>query len=274
MDLAFTFGIITDGSPEASARLQIILDSIHRQQIPSYEILIIGNARIPASPHTRILPFDESQKLRWITRKKNLVTEQTRFANIVYLHDYLVFSPSWYAGFRAFGNDFQACMTPILNADGTRFRDWSLFYDASSTPAREHAGVHQFENLLPYSETSLSKLMYFSGAYWVAKKQLMEEFPLDERLSWGEGEDVVWSHRVRAKYDFSINPNSPVQIFGKKKDPIFREIPPEKLARMKAFLRENPPETGYGCSDDFDVWGAHGHFGPVSKYQPIGVGAR
>jgi hypothetical protein len=39
----------------------------------------------------------------------------------------------------------------------------------------------------------------------------MEEFPLNETLSWGESEDVEWSKRVREKYTFTMNQNSTVK---------------------------------------------------------------
>jgi hypothetical protein len=40
----------------------------------------------------------------------------------------------------------------------------------------------------------------------------MEEFPLNESLKWGQGEDVEWSQRVKSKFDFSINPNSIIRL--------------------------------------------------------------
>jgi hypothetical protein len=128
--------------------------------------------------------------------------------------------------------------------------------------------MDRLENLLPYGETGLSRLMYFSGAYFVAKRRVMEELPLDERLSWGEGEDVVWSHRFRERYAFSMNAGSRVQIFGKRKDPIFREVPAGKLEALKRFVAENPPGRGYACRDDMESWREHGHFGDV----PAAVG--
>jgi hypothetical protein len=263
MDLAFTFGIITDGSAEAAQRLNVILDSIESQEMAAYEVVIVGNGppALEQRKNTRIIAFDESIKPRWITRKKNLITQAARFDHIVYMHDYLRLEPGWYAGWRNFGDDFAACMNPIINTDGTRFRDWSMFYDASTSAARDYADVHTLENLLPYSERSLSKVMYFSGAYWVAKRHIMRELPLDERLSWAQGEDVIWSHRFRERHSFSLNAQSKVRLFGKKKDPIFREIPPEKLERMKTYFAVHPPEPGYGCSDDMEIWKEHGHFG-------------
>ena len=62
--------------------------------------------------------------------------------------------------------------------------------------------------------------MYISGTYWIAKKRVMEEFPLNENLFWGQGEDVEWSKSVTKKYNFSINPNSIVKLMGYK-DPLF-----------------------------------------------------
>ena len=41
--------------------------------------------------------------------------------------------------------------------------------------------------------------MYISGAYWVAKKHVMEAEPLNEDLKHSEAEDVEWSLRVRDK---------------------------------------------------------------------------
>jgi hypothetical protein len=79
------------------------------------------------------------------------------------------------------------------------------------------------ECLIPYTMTHLSRYMYFSGAYWVAKKDVMLEFPLDERLSWGQSEDVTWSMQVREKYNFSINSHSVVQLIKHKPDRAFNE---------------------------------------------------
>jgi hypothetical protein len=64
--------------------------------------------------------------------------------------------------------------------------------------------------------THLSKYLYFSGAYWVGKRDVMTEFPLDENLLWGQSEDVEWSMRIREKYDFSMNQYSSVQLMMQK----------------------------------------------------------
>jgi hypothetical protein len=71
--------------------------------------------------------------------------------------------------------------------------------------------------------------MYISGAYWIAKRDVMLEFPLNESLSWGEGEDVVWSKQVRLKYDFNMNQNSSVRIMKPNKDRVFLETSDDKI---------------------------------------------
>jgi hypothetical protein len=234
-----SFGIITNGKSDDS--VNAVIDSIETQQIPCYEIIIVGNSQV-CRKNTYIFNFNESyfyawmlkqkrfsrQGLRnyftksgWITRKKNIITSVAAFENIVFCHDYVSFDQGWYKGFLEFGGDFAVCMSKIVNPDGSRFRDWMLcpwngnFLD-------ELVGK-DLKCLLPYEMGQLSKYMYISGTYWVAKKSVMSEFPLDESLCWGQGEDVQWSKQVRQKYNFSMNCNSTVRLL-KTKDPIFSLI--------------------------------------------------
>jgi hypothetical protein len=162
----------------------------------------------------------------WITKKKNLITQNAKYENIVYLHDYIIFDENWYEGFLKFGDDFHVCMTKIINTDGSRFRDWTLspFEDNFIRP------VFGNELLLPYDVTNFSKYMYISGSYWVAKKIIMEIFPLDETRGWFQGEDIVWSRAVKEHFNFSMNTFSSVTLL-KYKDPIFSETP-ERLLQI------------------------------------------
>ena len=84
----FTFGIITSGNSEDN--INLIIDTIESQNIPFYEIIIVGQAHLNRNL-TRIIPFDENIKKAWITKKKNLITKHAKYENIVYLHDYIKF---------------------------------------------------------------------------------------------------------------------------------------------------------------------------------------
>ena len=50
--------------------------------------------------------------------------------------------------------------------------------------------------------------IYISGSYWVAKKYVMEEIPLNENLLHGQSEDVDWIQSLRNKYVISCNKES------------------------------------------------------------------
>jgi hypothetical protein len=88
-----SFGIITNGMSDDS--VNAVIDSIEAQQIPNYEVIIVGNSQVNRK-NTRILKFNDNfvyawlfkpkkfdrQSLRnyfttsgWITRKKNIITD-------------------------------------------------------------------------------------------------------------------------------------------------------------------------------------------------------
>lgn len=218
----FTFGIITSGGNNDF--LTKIVNDIKLLNIPNYEILIVGgDFQIEGTTH---IPFDESIKKSWITRKKNIITENAKYDNIVYSHDYITFDINWYKGYLEHGDNFDICMNKIINKDGTRYRDWA-FWPGDVAWEKKNNITSQLiirdylkSFLIPYSFKNLSKLMYISGAYFVVKKRVMIETPLDERFEWGDGEDVYWSLKVREKYNFSLNENSSVHLL-KYKDKIF-----------------------------------------------------
>lgn len=230
----FSFGIITDGTSDE--RVKQIIFSIEKQSIPNYEIIVVGNSKC-FGKNVKIIPFDETTKPAWITKKKNLITQNSQYDNIVFMHDYIKIEENWYKGFLSFGNDFKVCMTKILNYDGTRYRDWSI---CAWAPILEICGLdRRYERLLPYNATKFSDIMYFSGAYWVAKKEVMEKFPLNEALCWGQSEDIEWSYRIRKNMNFSMNQHSSVKLL-KSKNPSFYEIKSDLLEKF-----DNMPKAEY-----------------------------
>jgi len=197
----WTFGILTGGNNEIF--ISHIINSIENLNIPKekYEIIIIGSCNI-ARKNTTIINFNENVKRNWITKKKNMITDMAKFENIVYLHDYIVFDINWYNEFIKFGNDWDLCMNAIINLDGIRFRDWVLY-----TPV-----------FLKYADHSKLKQMYISGSYFCAKKLFMQKYRFDEKLSWGQGEDVKWSLEIRDFWNYKCNPKSIVKFLKYKED--------------------------------------------------------
>jgi hypothetical protein len=176
----FTFGIITT-CDSINSVADIIL-SIKKLNIPKYEIIVVGGNKIDDVIH---VPFDETVKPMWITKKKNIICKMAQYENIVLIHDYINFNEDWYSGFLKFGNDFNICVSKILNKDKTRFRDYTIY--PSNTPFTQRA-------LIPYdypSSLRLSYISYISGSYYIIKKDIALKFQLDERLCWGDGEDIL-----------------------------------------------------------------------------------
>lgn len=221
----FTFGIITGGNNDEM--ISKIIDSIESQNIPNYEVIIVGTSKIKRD-NVNVIQFNESQKPKWITRKKNIITDNAKYENVVYTHDYICLTNGWYEGQLKSGNNFKVRMDKILTKEGVRFRDWCIWPNNGNHMDK----IVGRKCLIPYDMSHLSKYMYISGSYWIAKKDIMKEFPLDERLIWGQGEDVDWSKRVRSKYDFNMNPNSTVQIMKPHKNIVFIEPDNETIKKL------------------------------------------
>lgn len=227
-----TFGIITNNkhhSTNQKDRIEKILDSIDQQRLPFYEIIIVGD--YPCNRHNVIsINFDETIKPAWITRKKNIITENASGSIIVYMHDYIVLDSSWGSEFKKFGYDWDICMHQIVNKDGTRFRDWCVFkYDGNvgrngiwnhTTPKHSPCIISPY---LPSYKYNKTENLYISGSYWVAKKYVMEQEPLDEDFVWGQPEDIEWSLRVLPKYKYVMNQNCMVHLLHQK-DPVWSPL--------------------------------------------------
>jgi hypothetical protein len=203
MDIQFTFGIVT--GYQDTERLKNIIDNILSLNIPEFEILVVGGDRnyfFVDFPQVKFIDFDESQKPLWITKKKNLIANLAIYENIVIMHDYHVFENDWYENFKSFGTDWDICSCPQYLINGGRNpMDWSLW----DKPGHGRAWS------LEYDDWSQTQYMYISGGFFIVKKHIMLEEPLDESLGWNEAEDVEWSLRVRDKYVMKCNKNSIVR---------------------------------------------------------------
>ena len=103
-------------------------------------------------------------------------------------------------------------MNVIENKDGTRFRDWCAWDDPELCFKSGEQGI-----VLPSYDYCKYEYMYISGGYWIAKKYVMEDEPLDENLDWGQGEDYEWSIKVLPKYSYKMNQHSKVKLLKDKR---------------------------------------------------------
>lgn len=187
----FTFGIITAGNNDTM--IIEIIKSIIIQNIPNYEIVIVGNTTIEEDKKLIRIPFDESVKPGWITKKKNIICSVAKYENIVLMHDYFILDDDWYEGFLKFGNDFDICTTKINDIYNKRFRDYTILTH----------GIHDYfykNILIPYEipvTSVINKLLYISGGSFIIKKHIALKYPLNEDLVWAQSEDIELSHRLK-----------------------------------------------------------------------------
>lgn len=231
--MEFSFGIITAGNNDEA--IQQIVRSIEAEEIPNYEIIIVGDSAI-AGQHITVIPFDETIKRGWITRKKNLLCQAAKYENIVLLHDYVCLNRGWYKGFQQFGNDFSYCVTPIVTLQSTRFRDFCIYVECMPPVFKENC-------LLPYSYKPIDKirkLMYISGTYYVIKKRVALEYPLNENLVHGVAEDVELSQRLSTNGIYiECNPFSSVSLLRDKQQAVWEnEMTEEHLELLESFTEE------------------------------------
>jgi hypothetical protein len=220
--MKWTFGIVTGGNEVH--RLNCVLESIISKANDDYQIIVIGGKdKDIAFEGVDHIPFDESIKPLWITRKKNQIAQAARHQNICLLHDYVALRDNWFEGFELFGEEWIACVNRVENNDGTRHIDWAvIFHDAWMNPPVDDQEVPQEYGpgrLLRYDIKSWIRWQYYPGFYFCVKKDTLLETPLDESIVWGQGEDVRWSRELYARYGsaaFKFNPHSQVCFLKQK----------------------------------------------------------
>lgn len=206
----FTFGIVTDGSVDEN--INHIINTIEIQNIPNYEIVVVGNSKVSRAK-TTIIEFNEAERPKWTSRKKNVIIKNAKYENVVVMHDYNSLTPHWYEGWLKFGNDFHIATNKVESLEGYRWCDWTLY------PYLDLPGKNRVQALIPYDiqpPKGFSQLMYIHGGYFVVKKHVMEEFPFSENLIWGQPYDDLWSFVVGQKYEFSCNAHSVTKLLKHK----------------------------------------------------------
>lgn len=215
---AISIVIVTSGSNDAS--LHQIIDSIEILSIPTYEVVVVGGLTTTINRKNVIhIPFDESQiaPMVWLTKKKNLGVKHSNYEVVVVMHDYHVFSPNWYEEFEKFGTDWDICIQQLFAIGGERGNGWR------NQPIPGYPEI-PFAMTIPWDIDCFIPYMPIQGAYWVAKKHVMLESPLEENLelTGASDSDIEWSSRVvpgwlgqkpeQNKYKIVSNPNCVVRL--------------------------------------------------------------
>ena len=178
----WSFGIITDG--KKNEQVNNLVNSIKEQRIPEFEILICG----PYSSSDKeivVIDYEKNDCRGHITHKKNKIAQIAKYENLIILHDRYTFSKTWFERMKSFGNDFELLAVPNIGPLGGRVNDWPSFEGLPSDRLISNS------KLLPYS--SYSNSIYMQGGLIIIKRSIYNDIKLDEKLYWGELEDILFS---------------------------------------------------------------------------------
>ena len=132
-----------------------------------------------------------------------------------------------------------------MNTDGSRYRDYTLFpYKVSHLNINYSPcdiNPYFYNNcLLPYdfiNNYEINKYMYISGAYYVIKKNIANQYKLNENFSWNDGEDVEYSKRLHdSNIIIKCNPFSTVHLIKYKDKLHFENIINDDMLHLLKLL--------------------------------------
>ena len=187
---SWSFGIVSNG--KKNEWVLALIDSIKRQNIPEYEIIICGPSPYGTGLSSRDQHVTISNNITVtddirapISHKKNRIIELSKYNNLCVLHDRYLLPDNWFKQFREFGNYFDALCLRTISEDGKRFTvDWMKYYYPLTSRFK-------INGALAYDEWHEEAII--PGGVILVKKNLVESFMLDERLHWDELEDMQFS---------------------------------------------------------------------------------
>jgi hypothetical protein len=186
----WTFGVISNG--KKNPWVLELIKSIQEQNIPNYEVLIVGpnpysDSELARPDHVKILEDVVliEEKRPPISHKKNKIIKKASYNNLCILHDRYLLPKNWFLNFQEYGNHFEILCLKTLNLEGKRYSvDWMKFHYPITSRFK-------LNRALLYDEWSDEAII--PGGAIIMKKNLVKEFLLDERLFWDEMEDFQLS---------------------------------------------------------------------------------
>lgn len=188
----WSFGIITNG--KNSQQVTNAIESIRKLEIPCFEVIICGEYEVSKNIDNVNVIDDvkNHDDIRApITQKKNKIAVNAKYNNLIIMHDRYLFPSDWYFKMKKYGNYFELLSMPNIGPNDGRISDWNVFSTHPSRPNR-------FDLILP-KYTSWSPWWYVQGGILIVKRNMFLELKLDERLHWGELEDVQFSQIASLK---------------------------------------------------------------------------
>lgn len=189
-----SFGVVTDGKrPDQLNRFINSVKNLQKESNQNVEIVICGPSDLDISIYhdgidVSLIPEPELFKDQgWITRKKNLIVEKSKYENLVIAHDRYYLPEDFLKSLSGFGFDFNVMTCKQITEHGERAPDWVTVGDEWLWTA---PGMLAYGDWSPY--------VYINGGFIIAKRNVLKAVPWNELLFWGQAEDVELTRRLSA----------------------------------------------------------------------------
>jgi glycosyltransferase involved in cell wall biosynthesis len=190
-----SFCIITGGTrPQL---LDTLIRSIRAQEIPEYEIIVVGRHR--DEPGITTIHREDYAAAGRLGAMRNLAVRKARHENIVMLDDDIVLSRDWYSNFRAYGEAFDILTSQVRLPNGGRYWD----HATCNGPLGQQ--------LLEEDEEA-ENLYMTGGGGWVMKQRVAWTVRWDDWRSTYESEDIDFADRCHIK-GFRVSHNHRSVVF-------------------------------------------------------------
>lgn len=193
-------------------RIIDLIKSIDFQKIPNYEINIcwkIWSKLSKSNLNFKYIKFNKRSSLWWLDKKKNILIENSKYENIIIIHDRYYFYDGWYEWMKKWWNNFEhiTCrqlhennmvksveILDVLNPciiDGKFLRSRKLFFYSK------------------FKDEDFSVNHYIWWWVQIFKKSIVSKVLYNETLFWQDWEDVWISNELNKKWHYArLNPYS------------------------------------------------------------------
>ncbi|MBI5178716.1 MAG: tetratricopeptide repeat protein [Nitrospinae bacterium] len=177
-----SFCVITGG--HRPDRMEALIASIARMNIPQFEILVCGNYH--EEPRISYAEKKEWAAKAEVCKMRNFNAARARFDTIVILDDDVTFAPDWWENIKHIGPfDLAGCRG--LDPHGNRWWDYQRI---------ERGNPLAVPVLLDYAETHPDA--YISGYFMLMRKAVWDAVKFDEQRRNYQHDDIDFCHRASA----------------------------------------------------------------------------
>ena len=121
MDISFV--VVSNGKKRS--KTELVLRSIHYQQIPNYEVTVVGD--YPKSNGFNLLSAKKAAKKGLLGRMRNMACEASNYDFICIMDDDMILSLDWYKNLLKYTEKFSILTSQVKLPDGTRFWDRACY---------------------------------------------------------------------------------------------------------------------------------------------------